>query len=207
MRGVLAGTPSEATVWRASGLWLVALGTLFLAGCAGPITRPSPIMQKAASVVDAPPAGKSLVLIHRPRAGQGYKLYTGVWDSTNFLADLGNGHSFTYACEPGRHYFINRSIERVGVVEAELLPEKIYDLRLDTAGAFLASFQLEPIKRSDKTREKIAGWSKENLRVTRGPTAENHERLRRKEIELILQDFVFGAKKDRLRKLGPDDHR
>ena len=196
-----------ATLPRASGLWLVALGTLLLAGCAGPITRPSPIMQKSVAALEAPPAGKSLVVIHRPRAQQGYGLYTGVWDSTNFLADLGNGHSFAYACEPGKHYFINRSVERVGVIEAELLPEKTYDLRVDTAGTFIASFQLEPIKRGDKSRDKIARWSKENLWVTRGPTAGAHEQLRRKEIELIMKDFISGEKKDRLRKLGADDHR
>ena len=55
--------------------------------------------------------------------------------------------------------------------------------------------------------EKTHAWSKENLWVTRGPVAADHERLRRAEIELILKDFVFGEKKDRLRKLGPEDHR
>lgn len=198
---------SNVTMSRASGLSLVAFGALLFAGCASPITRPSAIMQKAAAAVDAPPAEKSLVLIHRPRAAQGYKLYTGVWDSTNFLADLGDGHSFAYPCEPGTHYFINRSVERVGVVEAQLLPDKTYNLRLDTAGAFIASFQLEPVKRGHKSWEKTASWSKENLWVTRAPSAEARERQRRKEIELIIQDFVFGEKKDRLRKLGPEDHR
>jgi len=164
-------------------------------------------MQKSATTLTTPPAGKSLVLIHRPRALQGWKLYTGVWDSTNFLADLGNGHSFAYACEPGQHYFINRSVERVGVVETQLLPDKTYDLRLDTAGAFIASFQLEPVKRGHKSWEKTAAWSKENLWVARAPNAAEHEQLRRAEVELIIKDFVFGEKRDRLRQLGPEDHR
>jgi hypothetical protein len=185
----------------------VALGALLSAGCAGPIADPSPIMQKSAATFGAPPAEKSLVLIHRPRAYQGYGLYTGVWDSTHFLADLGNGHSFAYTCEPGKHYFINRSVERVGVVEAQLLPGKIYDLRLDTAGTFIASFQLEPVKRGHKTWEKTGDWSKEHLWVTRAPAAAEHEQERRSDVELIIKDFVHGEKKDRLRQLGPDEHR
>lgn len=154
-----------------------------------------------------PPAGKSLVLIHRPRAAQGYGLYTGVWDSTSFLADLGNGHSFAYVCEPGKHYFINRSVERVGVVESELLPNQTYDLRLITAGTFIASFQIEPMKRDDKLRAKLPKWENEHLWVARGTQAVDHEQLRKSEIELILHDFVSGEKQDRLRHLGPHDHR
>ena len=202
-----AAMAAKATTSRVSVAFLVGLGALLLAGCAGPITDPSPLMQKSAATFGAPPAGKSLVLIHRPRAAQGYRLYTGVWDSTIFLADLGNGHSFAYTCEPGKHYFINRSVERVGVVEAQLLADKIYDLRLDTAGTFIASFQLEPVKRDHKTWAKTAAWSDENLWVTRGPAAAEHEQQRQKDIELIMKDFVFGEKKDRLRQLGPEEHR
>jgi hypothetical protein len=185
----------------------VLVGTGLLTGCVGPIAKPSPLMQNAQPAVSSPPAGKALVLIHRPRNYQGYVLYTGVWDSTTFLADLGNGHSVAYVSEPGTHYFVNRSVERVGVVEAQLLPNQTYDLRLNIAGTFIASFQIEPIKRDDKQRKKLAEWEKENLWVTRGPTASSHEELRKSEIELILRDFVTGEKKDRLRHLGPDDHR
>jgi hypothetical protein len=186
-------------------LSFLPLGTLLWAGCTSPFSPPSPLVNKAMRI-EAPPAGKSLVHIHRPRAAQGYKLYTGVWDSTNFLADLGNGHSVAYVCEPGRHYFINRSVERVGVVESDLLPNQTYGLRLDTAGTFIASFQLEPIKRADKTWEKAPKWAHENIWVTRAPSAAEHEQLRRPEIELIMRDFISGEKKDRVRHLGPDDH-
>jgi hypothetical protein len=179
---------------------------LFLAGCASPLSQPSELMQRATPVA-TPPAGKSLVLIHRPRAMQGYKLYTTVWDSTNLIADLGNGHSVAYVCDPGTHYFINRSVERVGVVEAQVLPNQSYHLRLDTAGAFIASFQLEPVKRGDDgTWKKIPEWTNEHIWVTRGPAAANYERRELREVELIIQDFVHGQKKDRLRHLGPDDH-
>ena len=69
---------------------LLSLAALLLAGCAGPISSPSNLMAKVARPASTPPAGKALVLIHRPRAAQGYKLYTGVWDGSHFIADLGN---------------------------------------------------------------------------------------------------------------------
>ena len=37
---------SRVSLSRANRLWLVALATLLLGGCAGPIARPSSIMQK-----------------------------------------------------------------------------------------------------------------------------------------------------------------
>jgi len=197
---------TDASMSRSSAVSLVTLGILLLTGCASPIADPSRLVERA-TPPEAPPTGSSLVQIHRPRAAQGYKLYTGVWDSTNMIADLGNGHSVAYVCAPGKHYFINRSVERVGVVEAQLLPDKTYDLRLDTAGAFIASFQLEPIKRGDKLRELTTKWAQEHIWVTRGPLAAEYEQKSRKELELIIHDFVFGEKKDRLRHLDPDDHR
>ena len=64
-----------ATLPRASGLWLVALGTLLLAGCAGPITRPSPIMQKSVAALEAPPAewhrDPAAAIVRRWRAEDG----------------------------------------------------------------------------------------------------------------------------------------
>jgi hypothetical protein len=187
-------------------LTLLALAGLSLCGCSSPITKPSPLMQPTAAPA-GPPADKSLVLIHRPRAAQGYGLYTGVWDSRHLIADLGNGHSVAYLCEPGQHYFINRSVERVGFIEAQLLPAQTYDLWVDTAGAFIASFQLEPIKKGDRRREKVPGWEKEHLWVQRGPDAARHEQDRQRDIEIIIKDFATGDKQNRARHLGADDHR
>jgi hypothetical protein len=186
---------------------ILSVTSLLLVGCVGPITHPSNLMVKVEKPAIAPPAGKSLVLIHRPRNMQGWKLYTGVWDGSHFIADLGNGHSAAYVCEPGTNYFINRSVERVGVVEAQLLPDQIYDLRLNIAGAIIASFQIEPLKRADKLRKKLPKWEAENVWVGRGPLAAEHESERQSEIKLILHDFTSGGKQDRMRHLGPDDHR
>lgn len=187
--------------------WSV-LSALVLTGCAGPFSRPSKLMQKTSMGLQAPPDGKALVLIHRPRQAQGSGLYTGVWDSHDFIADLGNGHSVAYICDPGDHYFINRSVERVGVVEANLLPDQTYALWIDICGQWVASFQLEPVKLGDRSaRKKVERCEKENIWVTRGTGAAAHEAARQNEIDLILKDFVHGPKQDRVRHLGPNDHR
>jgi hypothetical protein len=183
----------------------LALGLFLLTtGCTSPLSPPSALVMRS-SPITAPPPGKSLIQIHRPRAGQGYKLYTGVYDSRSMVADLGNGHSVAYVCEPGTHYIINRSVERVGVVEARVSSDKTYHLWIDTAGAFIASFQIEPIQKKNPLAKKIPAWSADHIWVVRGPGAARHEESARPEIELILRDFVGGQKADRLRHLSPDD--
>jgi len=185
---------------------VVALGTMLVSGCHGPTARPSRLMQRGGAPTGPPPTGKSQVQIHRPRAAQGGKLYTGIWEGNNFVGDLGNGNSIAYVCDPGTHYFINRSVERVGVVETQLLPDQTYDLWVDICGAWVASFQLEPVKHGSKQAKRVPEWMKKHQWVTRGPTAEVHEQQRQKDIEIIVKDFVEGDKKDRLRHLGPEEH-
>jgi hypothetical protein len=185
----------------------VILGSFLFVGCVGPISDPSHLMVVVPAPTGAPPTGKSEVFIHRPRNMQGYALYTGVWDSYHFVTDLGNGHSTAYVCDAGTHYFINRSVERVGVVEGNLLPDQAYDLWVDTAGAFIASFQLEPVMPGSKQQKMIPKWEREHVWVDRGPEANQYEQSRQKDIELILQDFVSGSKRDRLWHLAPEDHR
>lgn len=201
----VASAPTAKT-FQYNGLAILAVSGLLLTGCTSPFGKPSPLMAKAPAHIDAPSPGKSLVLIHRPRHSQGYKLYTGVWDSKKFIADLGNGHSVAYECEPGTHYFINRSVERVGVVEAQLLPDHTYGLWVNIAGAFVASFQIEPLKRGAKNFDNASKWANENTWINRAPPSDEHERVRQSEIELIMKDFISGEKKDRLRHLGPDDY-
>ena len=227
----LASAFSRRARWIA---WAaLAVVVLFLAGCTSPLSPPSRLCLRAIPPT-VPPPGMALIQIHRPRAQQGYKLYTGVYDSTNMVADLGNGHSVAYVCDPGTHYLINRSVERVGVVEARVLADKTYHLRVGTAGAFIASFQLEPIKKTDSIAKKIPAWTKDHIWVTRALAAARpegsaeftptgldrnrgialpwvakikQEESVRAELELILRDFVNGPKKDRLRHLDPDDSR
>jgi hypothetical protein len=163
-------------------------------------------MQDSVAPPDVPPGEKSLVCIHRRKAG--FKLYTSIWDGTHLIGDLGDGHSLAYVCEPGKHYFLNRSTERAGVVEAELLPGKTYDLWLDIPWAtFVVSFELKPVKPGSKQRDLVAKWSRENRWVTADPSATTPDPRKVSEIEQIIRDFTTGEKQARLQHLAPGDSR
>jgi hypothetical protein len=181
-----------------------------LTGCASPTGRVSKYMSASVAAPATPPPGRTLVCIHRPKARQGYPLYTGLWDGTNFFSDLGNGHSVAYVCDPGKHFFINRSVEVVGVVQADLLPDKTYDLWIDTAGAFIASFKIRPLKPGDQEYPKLAKWLQTQLWVApaTGTSQFDYEQsTRAAEVAQIIQDFGYGSKKGRLQYLAPEDHR
>src|SRR5262249_49108382 len=151
------------------------LAALCLNGCSWPISPPSRLMLQTSAPAGVPPSDKALVLIHRPYLYYGYRLYGTVWDGTRFIADLGNCNSVAYPCEPGQHYFINYSPDRVGVVDAQLLPAQIYDLLLDSEWTWIPGFQLEPIKRVDPQRKDIPSWEKAHRWITRGPAAAKYE--------------------------------
>ncbi len=186
---------------------LFAVSTVLATGCVGSISKTSKWMQTTAAPSGVPPAGKTLVCIQRPRAFQGHMFYTSIWDSKTLVADLGNGHSVAYTCEPGKHYFINRSAEVTGVVEADLLPGQTYDLWLDTAGAFIASFQIKPVKPGSKQAALVPQWTAQLRWVTPGPGSDKYEKSEDADINKILQDFVYGRKHDRVLHLSAEDHR
>jgi len=186
------------------------LAVAMLTGCGSPTGKISKYMNASIAPLSTPPPGKALVCIHRPKAGQGYPLYTGIWDGENFIADLGNGHSIAYVCEPGTPDFINFSVEVVGVVQANVLPDKTYDLWVDTAGAFIASFKIKPLKPGDNEYHNLPNWLKTQVWVTPATDSEEfayEQSKRTKDVEQIIQDFVYGAKKNRLQYLAPEDHR
>ena len=85
---------------------LILAGALF-SGCAGPTGKTSKYMAASSGVPASPPAGKALVCIHRPKSHAAHNYYIGIWEDTKFIADLGNGHSVAYICEPGKHYFMS----------------------------------------------------------------------------------------------------
>lgn len=96
------------------------------------------------------------------------------------------------------------------MVEADLLPDKTYDLWINTAGAFIASFKIEPLKPGDKEYSKLSTWLQTQTWVapaTGSDKFEFEQSKRAKDVEHIIQDFVYGDKKDRLQHLAPEDHR
>jgi len=186
---------------------LVLAGALF-SGCAGHITKTSKYMTASLSAPASPPAGKALVCIHRPTAGMGWNLYTAIWEDTNFIADLGNGHSVACVCEPGKHYFMNLSVEETGCVEAQLLPDQIYDLRVQSGyGFWVASFKLKPLHQDGKTRQLVTKWTKRNHWVEAASPAAAYEQANQDKIRQLLEEFTSGKRQDKLQHLAPEDHR
>jgi hypothetical protein len=194
---------------RLINLFVLALACALFSGCA-PTSRTSKYMIAAPSALTGPPAGKALVCIHRPKAFSGHPLYTKIWDGTNFIADLGNGHSVAYVCDPGTHYFMNTSAEAEGCVQAQLLPDKTYDLWTDTIlSTFIVSFKIKPVHQDAEGRQKVAEWTKETRWVEPGLRAaafDQNEKLQ-KDIRQLIEDFASGKRHDKLQYLAPDDHR
>jgi len=158
-------------------------------------------MERVSNPPMTPPPGKSLVFFHRPLSPLKV-YYTSGWDGTNFLTDLGNGHSTAYVCDPGRHIFTSRCVSQVAVVEANLLPDKTYDFV-----ANLDYLPLRPVKRDSKHRAMIPNWMTNAIWVTRGPGAANYATTRQEMNNELIRDFTVGPKQSRLLHLAPEDCR
>jgi hypothetical protein len=190
------------------GLFSLVLAAALFSGCAGSTARPGRNMAAISGIPGSPPAGKTLVFIHCPKTSLYVKLNTGIWDGTNFIGGLGNGYSTAYICEPGEHYFMNLSVEITACVEAQLLPDKTYDLWVDTyRGMFVTSYKLKPLQQDDKTRRRVAKWSGQNLWVEPGSSAGAYERAKQDDIRRLLEEFISGPRHNKLQHMAPDDHR
>jgi len=185
---------------------LVMAGALF-SGCAGPMSKTSKYMAAVASAPAGPPAGKALVCIQRPRGRQGSALYTKIWCDAKFIADLGNGHSVAYVCDPGKHYFMNTSVEETGCIEAQLLADQTYDLWVDNSyGFWVASFKLKPLPQNDKTHQRVAKWTQRNRWVEAGSVPADFQAKENK-VREVQEEFISGSRHDKLQQLAPEDHR
>ena len=180
---------------------LVLAGALF-SGCAGPMSKTSKYMNASLMAPASPPPGKALVCIHRPRAVLECKVYTGVWDGTKFIADLGNGHSVAYVCEPGQHYFMNLSGDSPACIEAQLLPDKTYDLWVVNL-----PIRLKPVHQGDTMQQQIAAWTSENRWVTPASSAASYEQRKQEIIRQLLEEFISGKRHDQLQTMAAEDHR
>jgi len=193
---------------RIIGLFSLVLSGALFSGCAGPMGHTSKYMAVMSAGPSAPPPGMAMVCIHRPRAGIGAKLYTAVWDDAKFVADLGNGHSSAYVCTPGLHHFLNLSVEETGCIEAQLLPDQIYDLRIDGGyGVWIASFKIVPVHQDAEGKKLVAEWTRKNRWVERPSSSAAYEQARQADISRVIEEFTTGRRHDKLQHLAPDDHR
>ena len=205
-------TPAEFSLLLLPSLALACLiGT---AGCSGTGKKPTPAetdkpanrMTRDLSVPTSPPAGKTLVCFHRPYNKRGRWVTTGLWDGASFVGTVGTGHSIAYVCDPGQHYFSSRSAGPVGVVEAQLLPDKTYDLCVYVEG-MANIMRVVPVKDIDRTQNRVATWSRENLWVKRDAAAAEFEQQNAQRVKEVLREYVEGNKTNRLAHLAASDHR
>jgi hypothetical protein len=173
-----------------------------LGGCAGPMSKTSKYMNTSFAPPASPPPGKVLVCIQRPKALLESKVYTAIWDGTNLIADLGNGHSVAYVCEPGQHYFMNLSADSPACVEAQLLPDKTYDLWIANI-----PIRLKPVHKNDMMQQQIADWTSKNHWVTPASSAAGYEQKKQEKIQQLLGEFTSGKRHDQLQQMAAEDHR
>jgi hypothetical protein len=179
----------------------IALGLLLTSGCVS--HRPGFIpnsMQAAGPPPLTPPPGKCLVCFHNITLFS--YTSTTAWDGTNFVAAVANGQSAAAVFDPGKHVFASRFLgQAVGVIEADLLPDQIYDL-----SAFKYLY-LTPVKQGEKEHDLVSQWMKDAIWVTRGPNAAEFETTHKDVIIKLISDYTVGKKQDRLMHLAPEDHR
>jgi hypothetical protein len=191
---------SMNTILKSTRLTALLVAGAILCGCA-PMTKTSKYMSASLTGPASPPPGKTLVCIHRPKYFSGNRFYVGIWDGTNFVADLGNRHSVACVCEPGQHYFMSLSPFSVpSCVEAQLLPDKTYDLWI------IQAVDMRPVRQDEKMRQRVADWTLNHRWVTPASTAAGYEQAKQEKIRQLLEEFISGKRHD-IRHMTAEDHR
>jgi len=183
---------------------------LGIVACGHAAKEPSPLVQPVARVPDRAPAGLALVVFHRAARGSGHRFPVTVWDGPVFLGELESGHGCFRACQPGQHYFVSRSQARVGVIEANLLPGKVYDIMFERKwGWDTVDSVVSPVSKDDKRRSDIPTMLAELSYYEPKPEdyVREYETAQRPEVLRIIEEFTKGEKRYRLQRLEADDHR
>ncbi|MBA3710744.1 MAG: hypothetical protein H0W83_18220 [Planctomycetes bacterium] len=194
---------------RSTVLAVLSLATVLIAGCGG--TR----FMEPGAMIDAAPAGKALVNIHRPSTayGSGHDLV--VWDGDHVIGNTHGKDMFQYVCEPGAHIF-HAKHANVSVLRADLAPGKTYDIVTDCGPNFVPfqdSFRLwlNAIGASDSRRGDVGKWlSREKVLQLAGASEgdrQTYEKRYHADVQKYLHDFTEGEKKDKAGFLKLEDGR
>ncbi|MGE0707864.1 MAG: hypothetical protein AB7N76_12855 [Planctomycetota bacterium] len=189
------------------GRWALVAALTVLAGCGG-----VPHMREAepGELLSAPPAGKVLVNFNRDSGYGGHRVYA-FFDGTRFVGCNKGAQRVQYVCEPGQHVFIGYLTSSiwatVSVVDAELLPDKVYDCIVDI-GYFTAMIAMNPLKRGDARRGRLADWDEDQDTLVLDPEgrAVRYEAEQAETNQKILDEHKT-KERDPAKVLAPDDHR
>lgn len=104
-----------------------------------------------------PSEGKALVNFLRPSSFGGAMSVT-IWDGDKLIGNPRGKQGFQYECSPGKHLFISWS-EFKSVVEAELLPDRVYYIILRPRyGFWRIRLHQIPLHPGDPLWEKALAW-------------------------------------------------
>ncbi len=174
--------------------------------------------------ISQPPPGKALVNFHRPSNWAGAYLSPVFDGNRQFIGLLEGASEFQWVCPPGEHVFVSWSEApitmkqaqapsgAVAALQAQVQADKVYDVMVDlTPGWGSPPVAFAPLTRGSERRDRLAEFEGREKKVTSGmqPTADvtEYQRNRQNKAQGILQDFVQGSKRDKLRYLKPDDFR
>lgn len=167
--------------------------------------------------IPAPPAGKSLVNIHR--TFQGWFRCPIFDESGTFLMDLPEFCEYQQVCEPGQKSFILWFTGgQTQVVTADLAPDKTYDLVIDEfKGKDLKIFNgyrgylFSPLSMNPRWRNKLKELDQreENkvFTLNRDEVAINIEKAKQERINDIKHDYLGGEKSESVIQMSKDDCR
>jgi hypothetical protein len=160
--------------------------------------------------ISAPPAGKVLINFHRPSSYGGMEKLPIFDGQGTMLIDLPGKAEYQLVCEPGEHLFIAWA-DHVSVVKADVAPDKIYDIMVDTAPGWMrANIRLVPLTKDASRREKLEDFERREKRLytlDRNKYVTKYEEKNQKRIEDVKRDFIDGKKSDRVSYLNKDDAR
>jgi hypothetical protein len=191
-----------------SFLFLCFLSGL-LVGCGG--TR---FMEPGARI-EAPPAGKALVNVHRPSTAYGAGQDLMVWRNEEIIGNTNGADMFQAVVDPGKHIFHAKHLN-VSLINAELEAGKTYDIVCD-CGPNYVPFQpgfrlwLNVVDAKSERRGEVSKWlSKEKTLVLSEKSAEERKKYQEKQLPGVknyMSDFTTGDKKDKAAHLLPSDGR
>ena len=179
---------------------------LFVCGCSS-VPKTSQIVER----INQPPPGKALVNFHRP-SSFGKPVAYPIFDiNGKMLTDMRGASLTQVVLNPGQTTFIGWA-EHVSIVQADLAPDKVYDIMVDVApGWVTANIFLSPMTKNDARRSKLDNFNRrEKWTIAINPASPRvaeYEAAQHARVEQIKKDFLNGEKSGRVKVLSKDDCR
>ncbi len=178
-------------------LFVLITAGLCATGCGGPR------YMEPGSRLDAPPAGKALVNVHRPSTAYGSGEDLIVWDGEQVIGNTHGKDMFQYACDPGHHVFHAKHLN-VSLLTADLVAGKTYDIVSDCGPNFVPfqpGFRLWLNAVGPDRESQVGQWLGKETTLVLSPKAESERLTYQKkhlaDVTRYVHDYTEGDKKDK----------